>query len=437
MQVPELTRLEVIVERCERALRMSATAADNRLVGVVEAMLRIAMTCEDYVGEAERHRYQLYKVHERKLQLFKDLELLTTFARAKREESGHAEITTAAQNLATDPASDASNAEIALLIEEVANLLRLDPVETPDSTVGTVCAGPPNIGRSVPDTCYGLSGSHTAGIVPPRFEGHSENAAVTAACDAPSLEVYLLCPFQVLLDGEPVSGWPNCRGKAIFKYLIAHRRRPIPKEVLMDTFWPDADPDCARNNLNVAVYGLRKILASVNASVSYVLFQDNHYLLNPDVAIWVDSEAFMEHVRRGKDLDRKGDRASAIAEYRAADTIYQGELLIDDRYEDWLLDLRQQFQDAYQHALEQLGEYHFTNGDYDFCIAYSGKILAVDACNEGAHRRLMRCYSRLGQPHLVVRQYRQCMETLSKELQLSPSQETRQLFMLVRAGQAI
>lgn len=205
----------------------------------------------------------------------------------------------------------------------------------------------------------------------------------------------------------------------------------------METFWPEADPDCARNNLNVAVYGLRKILASVNASVSYVLFQDNHYLLNPDVAIWVDSEAFMEHVRFGKELDRKGDRASAITEYRAADAIYQGELLVDDRYEDWLLDLRQQFQDAYQHVLEQLGEFHYNNADYDFCIAYSGKILAVDACNESAHRRLMRCYSRLGQPHLVVRQYRQCLETLAKELQLPPSQETRQLFVLVRAGQAI
>jgi hypothetical protein len=80
----------------------------------------------------------------------------------------------------------------------------------------------------------------------------------TQADAAPSLEVYLLSPFSVFANDRAITDWPNCKGKAIFKYLATHRAQPVPKEVLMEVFWPQAEPDAARNNLNVAIYGLRR-----------------------------------------------------------------------------------------------------------------------------------------------------------------------------------
>jgi DNA-binding SARP family transcriptional activator len=55
----------------------------------------------------------------------------------------------------------------------------------------------------------------------------------------------------VYLDDQPIEDWPSSKGKSIFKYLVAHRERPVAKEVLMEVFWPGARPDAARNNLNV------------------------------------------------------------------------------------------------------------------------------------------------------------------------------------------
>jgi hypothetical protein len=44
----------------------------------------------------------------------------------------------------------------------------------------------------------------------------------------------------------------------------------------------------------------------------------------------------------------------------------------------------------------------------------------------------MRCYCRLGQTHLAVRQYHFCVETLARRVHLSPSVETVDLLRRIR-----
>lgn len=205
----------------------------------------------------------------------------------------------------------------------------------------------------------------------------------------------------------------------------------------METFWPEADPDASRNNLNVAICGLRKTLARVNPSFSYVVFQSGEYLLNPLLKIWLDSEAFSAHVDKARALERRGEKDAALHEYRAAESLYHTELLVEDRYEDWLLDMRQHFQLAYVAVLERLASHYFDHGDYPACVTVCGKMLAIDACNEGSHRRFMRCYSRLGQPYLAVRQYHRCLKALADELEMTPSQETVSLFERLRRAQPL
>jgi DNA-binding SARP family transcriptional activator len=50
---------------------------------------------------------------------------------------------------------------------------------------------------------------------------------------------------------------------------------------------------------------------------------------------------------------------------------------------------------------------------------------------------MMRCYSRLGQLHLAIRQYHLCAATLSRELSLAPGQETTELFAGIRRGEPV
>jgi DNA-binding SARP family transcriptional activator len=211
----------------------------------------------------------------------------------------------------------------------------------------------------------------------------------------------------------------------------------VAKEVLMDLFWPEAPPEAARNNLNVAVYGLRQALHEGKPDISHILFQDDFYLLNPELQIWVDIEAFEQHFRSGQYLERRSDMAGAVHAYRAAEALYQGDLLEEDRYEDWLVPQRQSLQDDYLHLLDRLSRYYLDRGEYDACITLCGKMLTIDPGWEEAHPRLMRCYSRQGQRYPALRQYHLCVETLKNDLDMPPTPETTTLYEQIRQGQAV
>jgi DNA-binding SARP family transcriptional activator len=251
----------------------------------------------------------------------------------------------------------------------------------------------------------------------------------------PSLAVYCLGPLRVYREGSRIDPWPNRRAKAVFKYLAVHRTGR--KEVLMDLFWPDAGPAAARNNLNVAVYSLRQVLRSEERDFSYVLFQDDSYLLNPELDLWVDAAEFEQLVASADQLERSNDLPTALANLQTAETLYQGSLFDDDPYEEWILPRRRELEGRFLSVLERLREHYANRGDIGACTAVCRKMLAIDSCREDAHAELMRCYARQGQHHLALRQFIDCQEALRRELDTGPGNEVRDLHERVRQHQAV
>lgn len=270
--------------------------------------------------------------------------------------------------------------------------------------------------------------------------GRARAAASATSCAhaaGPTLRAFVLGRFRALLNDEPIEDWPNCRSKAIFKYLLLNRRQPVARELLMERFWPDAEPEAARNSLNVAVHRLRRALGREELPI--VLFSGGHYLLNPELAVWIDADAFLAHAARADELERDRDLNGAAREYQACVGLYQGELLAEDRYEhdEWLAPLRQQLRDRHLHTLERLGSIHFGRQDLPACMTACAKMLAVDPCNEGVHRMLMRCYGRLGQPQLAQRQYQDCIQVLNRQLGIPASAETTDLYRRIVRRDAV
>jgi len=274
---------------------------------------------------------------------------------------------------------------------------------------------------------------------PPPDDESDDKTAVSSTLPTPeaALTIYCLGTFRVYFDDQPVSNWPSGKGKSIFKYLVVHRQQPVAKEVLMDTFWQDADPDAARNNLNVAIYGLRQAFRHIHPNSSFVLFQNGAYSLNSELQVWVDSESFQEAFTTGKKLENQGNIESAMRSYRAAEILYQGEFLAEDRYEEWLLPHRQKMEEDYLFLLERLSSFYLDHKDYDTCINICGKIIDVEPCQEAAHCRLMRCFYRQGQPYLALRQYHQCIESLKNELSATPTPKTVELYQRIRHHQPL
>jgi DNA-binding SARP family transcriptional activator len=242
-----------------------------------------------------------------------------------------------------------------------------------------------------------------------------------------SLVAHLLGPFRLYLDAEPVADWNGHKSRGVIAYLLANRRKRVPKEILLELLWPDAEPDAARRNLHQAVYSVRSTLRRRRADVELVRFEDGCYELSPEGQVWVDVEEFEERVASGRRLDAMGHADAAAVEYGTADVLYGGDFLEDRPYDDWTNPRRDQLRSLHRHAAGRLCGHYAESGELSAAIAVCQKVLALDRCDEQAHRRLMRLYAAQGQRHLAVHQFEACSSALREDLGLLPSEDTRAL----------
>jgi DNA-binding SARP family transcriptional activator len=246
--------------------------------------------------------------------------------------------------------------------------------------------------------------------------------------------VHMLGAFSMTIEDVSIK-LPNTRSLSILKYLLVHRRQHVTRDALMDIFWPDSNLETARNSLDVALHGIRKGLRNALASPA-ILYEDGAYTFAPGLQIWLDVEEFDRCIQAGQQLEDRQQRTSAIAEYEAAISLYQGDYLEQNPYEDWTILDRERLRIVYLDTLDRLSHIYFDQDRYAACIAVCLRILTQDPCREDAHCLMMRCFSRQGQNHLALRQYHICVEVLRNELCVDPAAETTKLYQdILHRGQ--
>ena len=240
------------------------------------------------------------------------------------------------------------------------------------------------------------------------------------------VSVHMLGTFSMAIGNQTVK-LPTSRGTALLKYLLIHHKQMITREVLMDVFWPDAEPETARNNLNVTLHNLRKALRT-STFLPIVLFEDGGYGIDSNLEVWVDVEEFERCVQAGRQLEARSQLTAAVKEYETAISLYRGDFLEQNPYEEWTILDRERLRVAYLDTLDHLSQIYFNQERYAQCIAVCQLLLIHDRCNEDAHCLLMRCYCRQGQYHLALRQYQVCREALDTELGVEPASQTALLY---------
>ncbi|MGQ9549236.1 MAG: AfsR/SARP family transcriptional regulator [Roseiflexus sp.] len=266
-----------------------------------------------------------------------------------------------------------------------------------------------------------------------RSTADTANDTATTAGIA-GLTVYTFGNLRVYFNDTPIEQWEGVRSRSLFRFLIAHRHTPVTKERLAALFWPDSEPDLARRSLHQAVYCLRQTFKRVMGETPVVLFVNGCYALSSDLSLWVDADAFEESITIARSAWSRGDVESVMQAYGRAIDLYQGDYMAEERYEDWAEERRRAFQFAYLEALHQLARVYQERGDYSTAIMLSQRALAVDSCDEDAHRMLIGCYASQGLRHLAVRQYQICVATLKSQFGLSPSDELEAFIRQVLEG---
>ena len=249
-----------------------------------------------------------------------------------------------------------------------------------------------------------------------------------AVTDQPCLQVRFFGHFEILCNGEPLDLRCNGKVRAIFKYLLAHRDRPVCREHLMEWLWPESSLKKARSSLNVAICTLRRLLSECSAGLqNYVLLEEGYYRLCPTVWVVTDVEEFDNRYEQGRCLE-KTNRIEGAAEYERAMELYRGEYLLDELYADWTMVERERLSNAYIDMLERLAVYYKQTQQLRESIQLCYRILEKDRCHEQCHLLLTEVYALLGSYGRALHQYRLFKGILKSTHGTEPPVETEERF---------
>ena len=249
----------------------------------------------------------------------------------------------------------------------------------------------------------------------------------------PRIELYLLGPPLIKLDGVPIQV-DTRKAIALMTYLAVtgerHRR-----DALAALLWPDADQVRARA-------ALRRILSTVNKALAGCGLRVDRETIGLDwnADLWVDLVQFRS--QRAKSVAHRHSPADvcemSLGPLKEVVNLYRGEFLAgftlrdSAPFDDWQFSESERLRDELAVVLERLVICHTLQRDFQSARSYAQRWLDLDPLNEEAHRQLMRLYTRANQRTAALRQYRECVRILDRELGVKPLDETTELYQAVR-----
>lgn len=225
--------------------------------------------------------------------------------------------------------------------------------------------------------------------------------------------------MQVLVEGRAL---PRLRSRKVLwllALLVLRKARPVDREWLAGTLWPDADQSAAATNLRVALSALRRALGSE----SWRLQSPARHTLsfNLDGAD-VDAHVFDEAAA--------GLETSSLE--RAA-ALYRGPLL-EGCAEGWAEPERAEREQRCLQALQTLADAAVATGDWAAAVRSYQRAISLDPWREASRRGLMRALAQSGDTNAALEVYQSFVRWLRKDdPRASPDEETVALYSYLRA----
>ncbi|HEX7275923.1 MAG TPA: AAA family ATPase, partial [Acidimicrobiales bacterium] len=219
------------------------------------------------------------------------------------------------------------------------------------------------------------------------------------------VQVRLLGGLAVAGDGRVVDRtvWNSRRAGQLVALLALAPQRRLTTEQVMDALWPDLAPEAARANLHKTATLARQAMGSKDS----VVLRGDVVSLWPSAEVSIDMVAFEEDARRALAAADPGACAEVAGRFG-------GELLPEERYEEWTIAPRDRVQTLYLDLLRVGGQW--------------AALAEADPTDEAAHRGLMAEHFRAGRLHAAIRQFQRLRTILARDLGVLPSPPTVALY---------
>ena len=237
------------------------------------------------------------------------------------------------------------------------------------------------------------------------------------------LGISLLGAFSITVGGHviPDDAWRLRKAKTLIKLLALAPERRLHTDRATELLWAARDQASARNNLHQAIFAARRALDSAGLEGSDCLeLHEDVITLCPDDPVRIDVLAFEEAAATARE-------ARDPAAYRDALDSYDGELLPEDRYEEWTASRREAVRELRLALGIELAELEAPE-DPAAAIVRLRSVLVDAPLHEPAHRALMRLYVGGGQRQEALAQFQELKLGLRREFEDEPDDETRRLY---------
>lgn len=245
--------------------------------------------------------------------------------------------------------------------------------------------------------------------------------------------VRLFGKFSAERNGVIIEGMQARKVQELFSYLLVSRDHSQPREVICETLWGNHPSAKAKKCLRQTLWRLQLALHITTPSGTPDILADNEWIqIRPSAAFWLDIAEFEQVFHTFSDMDCGKLTVEHFKTIQAAVDLYRGDLL-DGWYQDWCLFDRERFQVMHITLLDKLVQYCELHGQYALGLVYGTNILRHDRAYERTHRQMMRLYCLAGDRIQALYQYERCAAALRNNLDIEPSEATKQLHEKIRS----
>ncbi|MFI6848078.1 BTAD domain-containing putative transcriptional regulator [Kitasatospora sp. NPDC050467] len=215
------------------------------------------------------------------------------------------------------------------------------------------------------------------------------------------LRIRLLGGFRARVGPREIAAdaWRLRKPRNLVKLLALAPGHRLHRSQVLAALWPEVRPEAGAGLLRTAVHEARHTLdPDPDPAAGRRYLESGESLALHGGPLRVDVQEFEQaalHARRSRDPDA----------YERAVARYGGDLLPEDRYEEWAVEREQALHAEYLALLVELGALREARADLDGAAAVLRRAVAADPLHEEASPALMRVYALAGRRHEALHEY--------------------------------
>ena len=217
-------------------------------------------------------------------------------------------------------------------------------------------------------------------------------------------------------DQEPIK-WRSEKTKELFAFLLLNQGRAMSKDEILNTLWPEDDPEKAIRQLYNGIYYIRKALDGYGVDKELININFNYSLkLGP---IEYDVASFYNMIRN--------DCSDSLEKLMEIEALYTDDYLRGNDY-PWSGFERESLARLYYQCLVKLSQKYIEKRQWEAAENILLKAYNLNPFEEAITEKLMELYYITGDKLKAIKHYKSFSVLLKNELNIKPNERLQKLY---------